>query len=355
MGTQTLTDEFVEQLTRSVQLNCDIVDARHGAEMGMCAYLMKMREYYRWEKGFGFRDQMPREEIGDWLTEREAHWESLLDHAYQPLTIDGNSFDPFDAAGINAALEERGLVYSGGYIGSGKPHFFLAYLESLKAPENDDYAVRVCGRELARGLSAPPALTREQDIFLRREALRRFLWERLEIWRWNSPKNALARAFRCYEFDNDLDAALDAMTDRELQTVLQHELGELQVSRLFGDEWHDMLLELLGTPAELMARAARDCLADCLCTLPALAERGEAASLHFLVGSLSNMRSEIFPGLLKAYEQWLEEGETEPFLALAEIGARHWEAVVARMLELHRSHGADAEAPIVELVQQNHL
>lgn len=350
-----LGNNLVDQLTRTVQFNCDIVDARHGAEMGMCTYLLKMREYYRWEKGFGFSDRLPSDDIGEWLSEREAQWEGLVDRDYEPLKIGESEYDPFDAEGVNAVLEEHALAYSGGYIGSGKPHFFLARLESFDTPDDRDYAVRVCDQELARGLSAPPALSREQDIFLRREALRRFLWERLEIWRWNSPKNALARAFRSYDFENDPESALNAMTDRELQTMLQHEIGELEVTRLFGKAWHDMLLDLLGTPAELMARAARDCLADCLCTLPYLAKQGEESSLHFLVGSLTNMRKEIFPGLVRAYDEWTETGDSEPFEALAEVGVGHWKAVVDDMVHLHKSEGAAAALSITEMVRENYL
>jgi hypothetical protein len=356
MEAGNMTQNLIEAIARQVQHNCDIVDARHGADMGMCAYLLKMREYYRWEKGVGFRDRLPRDDIGDWLSRREAHWESLSGADYAEISVDGERFEPFDADAINDALAPLGLVYSGGLIGAGRPHFFLAHLESFDGPDGGDgYAVRVSGAELARGLSAPPAMSRERSIFLRREALRRYLWERLEIWRWNSPENALARAFGCYDFEGDLEGALDAMTERELQTALQHEIGELEAAALLGDDWEQMLLDLLGTPAELMARAARDCLADSLRTLPYLAERGHPASLHFLVGSLTNMRKEIFPGLVRAYQEWAKGAGLEPFTALAGVGQGHWTRVTREMLALHARHGPAAADPIAELVRDNYL
>ena len=60
------------------------------------------------------------------------------------------------------------------------------------------------------------------------------LWERLEEWRWNRPANAMQHALACYDFDNDPDAALEAMTDNELNTAMLHEIGEVQAGKLLG-------------------------------------------------------------------------------------------------------------------------
>jgi hypothetical protein len=349
-----MPDQFVEVLTRAVQRNCDIVDARHGAEMGMCAYLLKMREYFRWERGFGFTERLPHDEIGDWLSSREELWETLMGADFRPIRIDGENYDPFDADGINAALEPHGLVYSGGLVGAGRPHFFLAHLERVESAK-EGYSVRVCDRELARGLSAPPAMTRERSIFLRREALRRYLWERMEIWRWNSPRNALARAFACYDFAGDVEGALDAMAEKELQTALQHEIGEVQVTVLLGDIWHDMLRTILGTPAELMARTVQNYLADSLRTLPHLAALEEEAPVHFYVGSLTGVRKEIFPGLLQAYEEWHLSRDYALLAAVAQAGRDHWLEVARGMLDLYLKQGGAAAGPIPELVRDNHL
>ena len=162
-------------------------------------------------------------------------------------------------------------------------------------------------KEYARDLTAPPAMTCGDAIFLRRDSLRRLLWEKLESWRWNRPDNALGRAFACYDFEGDLHAALDAMTDQEIQAVLWHEQGEYQVGCRYGEAWNRMLLDLIQTPAEIMARAVRDHLADCLVTLPALAEAGDAPSLHFYLGNLNAMRRTLFPALETAYADWLAE------------------------------------------------
>jgi len=230
--------DLLEALRKAVQHNCHIADARHAADLGMCTYLLKMREYFRWERGLGFSDRLPADEIGDWLTLREDHWEGLLQSDFCDIAIEGERFDPFDADAINDRLEPLGLVYSGGLVGNGKPHFFLAHLESVLTPD-PDMSIRVSNRELARGLSAPPAMTREQNIFLRREALRRYLWERMEIWRWQSPRNALAKAFASYDFAGDLEGALDGMSDAQKKATL------LQLG--FSDKSISYIQTMLGT------------------------------------------------------------------------------------------------------------
>ncbi|MEN8174149.1 MAG: Sfum_1244 family protein [Pseudomonadota bacterium] len=345
-----MAEEAFEELIQGVQRNCDIADARHGADFGICSYLLKMREYFRWEKGFGLSEHLPREDIGDWLSRREAHWETLVELDFGVLRIDDAEFDPFDADGINGVLEQHGLAYSSGLIGAGKPHFFLAHLDRLELSAGE-YSIRVCGRELARGLNAPPAMARDGNIFLRREALRRYLWERLEMWRWKAPANALGRAFACYDFDSDTDAALDSMTETEMETVLRHEIGEVRAGRLLGDAWNRMLKDLLQTPAELMARAVRDNLADCTATLPYLAGQGHDAPVHFFVGALGAMRKQIFPGLPRAYEEWRAGGDTEPLAALAQVGKDHWARLALDMLHLHLQHGPAAAGPMAELVE----
>lgn len=354
----TMKQHQVQALTEAVQRNCHISDARHGGDYSLCIYLMKMREYYRWEQRLPFNAALRKDAVGDWLSAREELWDVLADAELSPLEIAGERFDPFDADAINARLAPEGLIYSSGLGNQAKPHFFLGDLERVAV--NGDCSVYVSAAEHARDLTAPPAMSLGNSIFLRRESLRRMLWEKLEGWRWSRPDNALGRAFACYAFETDFEAALDAMTDREIDNALLHEQGEHQAGRLLGDAlWGEMLLDLAQTPAELMARAVRDHLADCLITLPRLLERidGEAqpAALHFYIGNLSNMRKSIFPSLATAYEHWRLEGDLGDLQRLAECGRDHWLALAKAMLEQHRQQGADAAGSIRELVSARHL
>jgi hypothetical protein len=343
----------VFDLKESVQRNCDVADARYGAEFTLCTYLMKMREYYRWEQGLPFSAHLPKQAVGDWLSAREQRWDDLAEAEYAELDIAGVRYDPFDAEGINRALAPMGLVYSGGLGRGGKAHFFLAELE--RSQELDGFAVYVAGRELARDLAAPPAMMREDRVFVRRESLRRWLWEKLESWRWSRPDNALGRAFACYDFEGQLEPSLERMTDTELEMVLLHEIGEFYAGVALGDGWNRMLLAFAHTPLELMLRAVRDHLADCLSTLPGLLERERPESLHFYVGNLSHMRRELFPSLEAAYRAWLESRDPEPLRDLARRGREHWEGLAGQLLALWERRGTDALGPAQGLVRSRYL
>ena len=340
----------MQALIEAVQHNCDIVDARHGADYGMCTYLLKMRELYRWQQGLGFDAPLAKDDVGDWLSAREARLGSLEDADFRGLPWQGGELDPFDAEAVNAVLRERGLVYSAGLVHGARPHFFLAELESEQCA-SDGFVLRISGRELARCLNAPPAMTRGATIFLRRESLRRFLWEKYESWLWNRPPGAMAHAVACYPFDSALDDALDRMTRNEMAVVEAHERGEYDVGLALGEAWDEMVLDLALTPAELMARAVRDHLADCIHTLPMLIDDGREASLHLFMANLGAMRKQLFPALERAYRHWLDSGELHVLGTLAQQGRGHWHALALQMLALHREHGVAAARPIAAAVE----
>lgn len=348
-----MNQSHLETLRRSVQTNCDISDARHGVDYGLCTYLLKMREYYRWEAGLGFSDSLDNEAVGRWLSQREMLWDGLDEKAFVPVELPGAALDPFDSEGVNALLNPQGLVYSGGLGRFGKPHFFLA--ELLERREGVGQTVYLAGRELARDLAAPPAMSLDRVIHIRRESLRRMLWEKLESWRWSRPDNALGRAFSCYPFDHDLEGALEAMTHHESNLLLLHEEGEEVAAEQLGAAWGEMLEDLLRTPAELAARAVRDHMADCAVTLPRLLEAADEPSIHFLVGNLSAMQKSLFPALESAYRTWCQEKQGDALSHVAAAGARHWPAVAAEMLQLHRKLGVEAAVAISELVGRRRL
>jgi len=344
----------MQDLIEAVQRNCDIVDARHGGDFGMCTYLLKMRELYRWERGLPLGAPLGRDEVGDWLSAREAHLEALAQEDFGQVVIDGRAIDPFDAEAVNTAIAARGLVYSAGLVHGGRPHFFLAELEGERCADRG-FLLRVSGRELARCLNAPPAMTRGSTIFLRRESLRRYLWEKYESWLWTRAENAMARAVACYPFERALERALDSMVEAEMSVIEAHERGEYQAGLDLGDAWEPMLLDLALTPAELMARAVRDHLADCTHTLPMLIEPGREPSLHFFMANLDAMRRQLFPSLETAYREWLTSGDRSGLADLIGRAAGHWRELAARMLVLHEKHGAGAARSIAGAVEGSFL
>ena len=335
-----MTMPSIKSLCESVQANCDIADARHAGTLTLCVYLLKMREYFRWEMGLDFEASLPNEALGQWIQEREQRWEELDGEPYRKVSIDGHDHDPFDTAGINRALLPEGYVYSAGLGLHRRPHFFMGRL--LDTRGQGDCRIHEAHEECARDLGAPPAMTLEKTIFVRRESLRRMLWERVQEWRWDRRENALGRALACYPFEEDLAGALEAMAECETRTVVLHEIGEIEAGRELGEAWHELLLALPRGPVELGLRAVRDHWADCHVTLPALLEAGDPAPLLFYRASLTAMRRELFPCLVTAFDGWAAGRGKDDLRTAIEQGQTHWPAVAKRFLDIPQT-GRDAQ------------
>jgi hypothetical protein len=341
------------EIIEVVQENCHIADSRFASEYTLCIYLLKMREYYRWEKQLKYGDNLPSDDIGDWLSEREQQWDNLDNSDYHDICIDGVEYSPFDSTNINKALKPYGLVYSGGLGLQGRPHFFLAELNRHEALH--DYHIFVSNKELARDMTAPPAMSLQNNIYIRRESLRRMLWERLEEWRWRKSEGAMSRALGYYDFDHHLEQSLDQMTDHETDVLLQHEIGEIKAGQELGEDWHDMLDNMPRSAGEIMARAIRDHLADCTTTLPMLLREQRHASLHFYFGNFNAMRKQIFPSLYKAYQHWHETDDLEPLSSLIHKGEQHWRQLAFDILDCYQARRQESLPGIVDLVDKNRL
>lgn len=346
----TMTNASVKYtaLIERVQHNCHLSDAHHARDYSLCIYLLKMREFYRWEQGFALGQSLAKGPLGEWLTARENHWEQIQGKDFQPMELSGTRYLPFDSDAINTRLVDEGLIYSGGYCGA-KPHFFLAELERVERYEGA--SIYISGRELARELTAPPAMSLGNSIFLRRESLRRMIWEMLEEWGWQDPHRAIARAAAFYNFDDDLQAALDAITADELDTLLQHELGELAIGRELGPEWEAMLAALPRSRAEFQLRAIRDHLVDCSRTLPWLMDEGRDAALHFYFANFTTMRRELFPALENAYQSWLQGDNGKLLRETVKRGAEQWRTQAECALVTYRKVGDNAAELIPRLKQ----
>ncbi len=310
----------------------------------MCIFLLKMREYFRWEYDIPFGRVPPKEEVGEWLRERERMWRDLESSPYEPLPLERGASDPFDSDIVNLELVPRGYVYSGGYGRFCKPYFFLGDL--VRTEQRAGYTVYVSSCEYARDLEAPPAMHQGHIIYVRQESVRRFLWEKFEESKWNKNNAAMRRAFDCHPFATDVDRALDLMTQNETETMILHELGEGMAGDLLGEDWHAMLGHLSRSKAETVARAVRDLLADCLSTLPNLAAMENRPSLHFYFANFTGMRRSLFPEAMDAYNQWIANGDPGPLLDLAEHGVNRWQSVAYAILELYKRHGLEARGQI---------
>jgi hypothetical protein len=349
MSATCMTDLNLGAIVNAVQTNCHISDAQFAGDLTMCTFLLKMRELYRWENDLPFTQEMPKDAIGDWMNERGKLWEGIETASYQPLPLPDGDRDPFEVAAINRILAPAGYIYSGGYGRACKPHFFLANLQ--RQEERHGFRVYVSDCEYARDLDAPPGMMLDESIFVRTEALRRWLWERYEEWQWNKRNEAMGRALACYEFERDAEQALERMTTVETESVILHEIGEARVGAELGEPWSQLLVTLMRSRAEIMARAVRDLYADCLSTLPGLLEQAEPAAIHFFFANFIGMRRKLFPELAGAYQQWQQNGDLVPLRHACNMGRAHWQSLAMAMLELHHEHGDDVGSAIEALLE----
>lgn len=314
----------IENLAKNVQINCHISDAKYAGNYSLCVFLLKMREYYRWERQIPLSQALAKSEVGEWLSQRELDWDNFEDRELLPISIDNQEFNPFEHDKINNLVNDLGYVYSGGYGIFGKPQFFIAELEEQL--DIDGLKVFVSGRELARDLVAPPAMIADKHIFIRKESLRRFIWEKIEEWRWKSDSNTpMARALSCYrQSQEDIESLLDAMCDNEARSVILHEIGEGKATDLLGPEWREILSLLPHSGLELKLRAIKDHIADMISTLPGLMESDNIPALHFYFANLTGMRREIFPEAISAYNEWVSTNNPTVLEKLCIMGKNKW-------------------------------
>jgi hypothetical protein len=322
----------LDRLVDAVQTNCHIADASHAADMTLCIYLLQMREFFRWENGIAPLQPLPRDEVGAWLVQREALWESLEGADFAALPIQGAWFDPFDAAAINAQLRPLGLVYGAGRTGPGRASFFLGELQEVQS--RDGVELLVSGCEHARGLAAPPAALAGSTVWLRQESFARWVWEKFEAWTLKRQHGAFKAALDAFDFDRIGAAAVDRLIHAEGEALVLHELGEYRASQA--------MRGAASRRTELYLRALRDHLADCLVTLPTLIDAGADASLHFWFANLEGVRAVLFPRLQQAHAAWSAGDRGAALREAAAIGAVHWGRACDEILALHRTRGAAA-------------
>jgi len=332
------------ELAAAVQHNCDVIDARHARDSGLCTYLLGMREYFRWVSGLGLGAAAEPGAVGPWIARREQQWEALLESGadrLMALPLQGG-LDAYDEETVNQQVAENRLVYGAGIGRFGTPLFFLARRESQTL--RDGAQVVVAGDELARGFAAPPAVSRGSMIVVRLDALRRWLWTRAEAAAQREPTDAFRLTLNAYNESGRLEEAIEGMARGELESLILHELGELRAGQLLGPDWERMLEELGDRRSELVVRAVRDLLADCLVTLPALLERRATASLHFWFSNFDGVRRALAPQLLDARAASTGVIDSDLLHDAVADGKEQWHSVATELLARWRVGGRDAVA-----------
>jgi hypothetical protein len=297
----------IGEITRQILHNCEISDAHHAGTFSICGLALRLRDLYKWEQGLPPWEERESAEVLEWIEAKENKWEAHADTDFWDISINGKKFDPFDTIGINSAIETQHFFYGAGYARSLKPTFFLAAVEETSVI--DKTPVYILGRELARDLLTIPALSQDDCVLLRQDSARLFLWDSISYIK-KSARPALNFALdRCGIKDrqpNALRRSLDDILAVLKTTYIYHEIGELKDTVFDRALWREIIAAFPFSPAEYLARAVKDLLADTndFGTLHHIVRQRKTAALAFYVAFLDGLLKEFFQELPAAFEEF---------------------------------------------------
>ncbi len=339
-----------QAIARQVIRNCDVSDARHAGLFSVCGLALRLRDLHKWEKNLPPWAEKEAAEVLEWIGDKEAQWEALAESDFRNLAILGAEYDPFDTAGVNAALEPWGLYYGAGYARSLKPSFFLAAIE--EQTRVDGCPVFILGRELARDLLTLPALSQDDGVLLRREAALLHLWDQI-LYVKPSGKPALNYALRRFGLDGEdftgIQRRLQDIYAAQKETYIYHELGEMQDEAFDRDIWREIIATYPGTPAELLARAVKDLLADASPrgTLRRMIATENDIALALYAAFFGGLGKTIFPELRPAFDRFVRTGRWSGVEAATSVGydrAAEYAETMTRMYLDGKERGAAEQA-----------
>jgi hypothetical protein len=324
----------INLIAAQVKHNCNISDAKYWGFYSPCGLLLRMRDLYKIENNLKPWGKVSLEKIGEWIHEREGLWQDLEGSEFRNINIKGRNYKPFDVKDINSVLLEHGYVYGAGYGNMLKPVFLLAALKKKNSIKQ--YDVHITGKEIARDLSASPAMTRGNTVIARHQTMDLFFWEKLEEMKAKKCNGALFQAFSEYGIpkntgnniaDDSLKKRMTKIVREEISAYIHHELGEASQRRILGRWWKELLLRVPYSRAELFLRGIKDVSSD-TCRSGMLAyiiQNKKAGSLGFYTALYGGFRRIIFPGMAEAYEEFIK--------------TRNWDLIEKARIEGYKKTG----------------
>ncbi len=300
-------DLLVEQVRR----NCDLSDARFAGHYSICGLALRLRDLYKWAQRLAPWEEREASEVLAWIDQKEQLWERLQNEEFIPIDIDGTVYDPFDARGINARLASRGLFYGAGYAQSLKPSFVLGQVDD----RHRKYGLTVVhmGDELARDLLTLPAFSQGDNIVLRKEAARLFVWDQI-FYVTPSRRPFLQYALR-HAGMQDVDPAglrtqFGTLLECLYDVFVRHEIGERKDTCFDADAWRTMIAAFPHSPIELLLRAVKDMLADTGPNGPlrSIIAARAAVPLGFYLVFHDGLGRELFPEIRAAFAEFEPTG-----------------------------------------------
>ncbi len=318
-------------LVETIRYNCDLSDARFAGHYSVCGLALRLRDLFKWEHRLDPWEERDAAEVLSWIDRKEQLWERIQSDDFVSIDIDGTAYDPFDTTGINACLMPRGLFYGAGYAQSLKPSFVLGRVEAHR--RNSGLNVLHIGEELARDLLTLPALSQGEDIVLRKEAARMFVWDQI-FYITPSRQPFLRFALKHAGIETADPAALQSRFSDLLaglyDVFVHHEIGEHKDTSFNTDTWRSMIAAFPHSPVELVSRAVKDMLADTGPSGPlhAIIDARQSVSLGFYLVFHDGLGRQLYPQMRAAFEDFARSGR--------------WAAMKEGVRRIHHQAGRDA-------------
>lgn len=358
-----VADRASDTIRRQVQYNCAISDAIYARDYTLCIYLLRMREFYRWQHDIPLGKHLSLDDVGDWVSQTEQYWDEIEELPFCPVRVGETDCDPFDSERINTLLQadksagRASLIYSAGNGRRGQPHFLLARGQCQS--DGDDVDLYVCTSELARDINSPVAMARDNVIVISKPGLARMLWELYEEWSFHKNAGPMSRLSEHYGWRDSFDnsTGLERACTDLIDVLIAHEYGEVKAADFLPQNWQAMMHSAISpsggdsvpTPKsstnEFYMRAIRDNLADSLQTWPAITDRASSHCLDFWLASLGPVRKQML-GATDFAPVFATSNQHERLDALAAIipqQTQHWQNLAQAMSEAYERDGPDCE------------
>lgn len=347
--------EAVAELLPQVQANCNLADAAVSGRFSLCGLLLRLRNLYKWEQGMAPWQEPDTPQVLEWVSQREELWEGLLEAQPQPLTLDGLSFDPFDAEGLNQVLAPLGLIYGAGRVGGLLPVFFLGRLQDER--RQDGLRIFRLGPELTQDILFLPGLRQGECIYLRSAPFPYLLWDLIM-----DPRPSLVRCKRLGLAGYGLDyaellrapswEALRPVLEGEMEAVLWHELGEASDGAAAAELLRRAAVEHPGSELEHFVRGVKDLLADCgpqgrLSRI--IAQRRQGALGLYPVWLAGFLRL-LFPEIAPAVEEFAQSGDWGRIEQARALGWQKAQAARTELSEIMAQHQGAAARTLARRV-----
>lgn len=327
----------IEEITGQVKHNCEISNARSWGGYSICGLLLRLRELYKWEKGMQPWGKIDTTALMSWIDEKERKWKEMSNQEFRNIEINGIVYNPFDVEKINEALP-KGFLYGAGYVAAMRPSFFLARLD--RARKEDGYNIFISGKELARDLVAALAMLQGNNILVRKESIRYFIWGKLEESKI-TKNEALRCAFEDYGVSGERinPESVEKIVEEELKSYIRHEIGEAS-DKIFPDKiWNELVCLFQHSKVELLARSVKDILGDTnengmLRYVIANKKRG---SLGFYVALLTGFRKIIFSEIAPAYLEFRKTGDWRIAEKARKAGYEKSKSYAEKLVGIHRT------------------